>query len=252
MQEEKYTIDVIKDDSNQKIISTSSLGWILIGLCPILIAIGEVFPPKVTATPYLLYFIDSLLIILSFFIIGVGFLIPIIFKLFNRMNFWQQLNPSEISLLYIRNIFIYLIVWSVMIFPAFHLYLDVHHYTIVMEKTKHKAEEQIEKINNSTQSIESKSQLLRTITVVYRKNIGLYIPDDFLTTKDWNKLSLECRTNTLSEICPTLKSHASFSLNKILEIKHLTFWWKPSISIDFVIPKNEIAKRILDKPIEKK
>lgn len=250
MTENISTIDVIRDDSCQRIISIASLGWVLIGLSPILIAVGEVFPAKVKATPYLLYFIDSLLIVLSFFILGVGFLLPTLFKLCNKIPLWHQLNPNEISLIYIRNIFIYIVVWSLMILPAFHLYLDIHHYTIVMEKTKHKSEEEIEKIDRSNQKQELKTQFLRTITVVYRKNIGLYIPDDFLTLESWNKLPLKCKTNTLSEVCPDLKSHARFSLNKISEFKHLTFWWKPAISVDFVIPENDLAKRILNKPIE--
>lgn len=250
MAENISTIDVIRDDSNQRIISIVSLGWVLIGLSPILIAVGEVFPAQVKATPYLLYFIDSLLIVLSFFILCLGFLLPTLFKLCNKIPFWQQLNPNEISLIYIRNAFIYIVVWSLMILPAFHLYLDIHHYTIIMEHTKHKAEEEIVKIDQPTQNPELKMQLLRTITVVYRKNIGLYIPDDFLSLDTWNKLPLKCKTNTLSEVCPNLKSHAKFSLNKISEFKHLTFWWKPAISIDFVIPENDLAKRILNKPIE--
>jgi len=218
------------------------IGWLLISFTPFIIQLGNIYPDYIKKRPALLFFTDELMISLSIFIFGVFFLIPILLSFCNKKK-----TVNKRPLYFVKNTFILILCWSLMIIPAFHIFLDISVYTNVEKHLYNETMTQLTNISdNKAIPVSMKGNIKRITFVTFRKHVSFMIPDEFLKNDTWEKVNKECNIDLQSSIkCKDLHYSGIFNIKKIKLLKHLTYAWSPEMPYTFILADNDIAKSMI-------
>lgn len=222
------------------------LGMTFISLIPFLIFAGQLFPSDFKSRPALLFFTSEILVITSVILFFVLVLIPICLIFVDKIddkyssNFGRKIKIKDIFVLCFAWIFIFSLIGK--------FYFDLNLYKKTKEQYYIEISKVLEDIKNKPNNTDEQKKIYRNISVIsYKKFLSLPIPDR-LMGKDFDGVFNKCKkdeSSLLLDVCDGEKVTSSFSVERVVLLKHLFISWKPQLPFNFIKANNTFSKEML-------